>query len=167
MVDAAREKRETLPARVEETMAIVREHNAATRNLDQIIIWCDLNDEQSAIERALAAEGLTFSSVHGSQRPEESEDLLAEWRRGDTYALIGKPVMLGQGMNLQQCNVAVFVGVTYKFNDTIQAKSSGRRSSKPETSARASLPRPLGCRSAGSMISSKSAGASPLTAPSA
>jgi hypothetical protein len=29
--------------------------------------------------------------------------------------------MLGQGMNLQQCNKAIFVGITFKFNDLIQA----------------------------------------------
>lgn len=88
---------------------------------DQIVIWCDLNAEQDAIEAALAEKGLTFSSVHGALTTEEAEDRLQEWRDRKTYALIGKPVMLGQGMNLQQCNKAVFVGVTYKFNDLIQA----------------------------------------------
>ena len=46
---------------------------------------------------------------------------MAQWRNRETVALIGKPVMLGQGVNLQQCNKAVFVGITYKFNDLIQA----------------------------------------------
>lgn len=88
---------------------------------DQIVIWCDLNAEQDAIERALADRGLTFSSVHGALTTEEAERRIQEWRDRKTYALIGKPVMLGQGMNLQQCNKAIFVGVTYKFNDLIQA----------------------------------------------
>lgn len=88
---------------------------------DQIVIWCDLNSEQDAIEQALAQRGLTFSSVHGSLDTDEVERRLEEWRDRKTYALIGKPVMLGQGMNLQQCNKAVFVGITYKFNDLIQA----------------------------------------------
>lgn len=88
---------------------------------DQIVVWCDLNAEQDAIERSLAERGLTFSSVHGALTTEEAERRLQEWRDRKTYALIGKPVMLGQGMNLQQCNKAVFVGVTYKFNDLIQA----------------------------------------------
>jgi DNA modification methylase len=88
---------------------------------DQLIIWCDLNAEQDAIESALRSRGLTFSSVYGSLSTEEAERRIQEWRDRKTYALIGKPVMLGQGMNLQQCNKAVFVGVTYKFNDLIQA----------------------------------------------
>lgn len=88
---------------------------------DQIIVWCDLNAEQEAIEQALAERGLTFSSVHGALTTEEAERRIQEWRDRKTYALIGKPVMLGQGMNLQQCNKAIFVGVTYKFNDLIQS----------------------------------------------
>lgn len=94
---------------------------AAPAGSDQIVVWCDLNAEQDAIERALAERGLTFSSVHGALTTEEAERRLQEWRDRKTYALIGKPVMLGQGMNLQQCNKAVFVGITYKFNDLIQA----------------------------------------------
>lgn len=88
---------------------------------DQIVIWCDLNAEQEAIERALAQRGLSYSSVHGSMTTEEAERRIQEWRDRKTYALIGKPVMLGQGMNLQQCNKALFLGITYKFNDLIQA----------------------------------------------
>ena len=65
--------------------------------------------------------GLSFSSVHGGLADDVAEDRLDDWRAERTYALIGKPVMLGQGMNLQQSHTAVFVGVTYKFNDTIQA----------------------------------------------
>lgn len=118
--EAAAEKRRSIPARVAKAMQLVREQRDASPG-DQIILWCDLNDEQQALERALAAEGITYSSVHGSLHPDETEARLLAWKAGETYALIGKPVMLGQGMNLQQCNTAVFVGVTYKFNDLIQA----------------------------------------------
>ena len=117
--EAAAEKRRSMPARVAELMRIVRAHAAADNG--QIILWCNLNDEQTAIERALAAEGLTYSSVHGSLDPDDVESRLAQWRNGDTYALIGKPVMLGQGMNFQQCWTAVYVGLTFSFNDLIQS----------------------------------------------
>lgn len=120
MVDAAREKRLTLSERVAQLMTIVAGHRASHPG-DQIILWCDLNDEQTAIEQALTAEGWSYSSVHGSLTDDEAERRLDQWRDRETYALIGKPVMLGQGMNLQQANTAVYVGVTYKFNDTIQS----------------------------------------------
>lgn len=116
----AREQRRTLADRVARLMAIVAEHQTANPG-DQIILWCHLNDEQRAIEQALLAKGITFSSVHGGLDLDEAERRLSEWKARKTTALIGKPVMLGQGMNLQQANTAVFVGVTHKFNDLIQA----------------------------------------------
>ena len=116
---AAKEKRDSLASRIDKLMTIVREHRDADGS--QIILWCDLNDEQSAIERALAAEGLTYSSVHGSLDPDTAEDRIDAWRDKETWALIGKPVQLGQGLNFQQAHTAVFAGVTFKFNDTFQA----------------------------------------------
>lgn len=117
---AAREKRDTMPARVARAMEIIDDYKAAGE-FDQVILWCDLNAEQDALEKACRDAGITYSSVHGSLDDEEVETRLDAWRNKETQALIGKPVMLGQGLNLQQCNKAIFVGITYKFNDTIQA----------------------------------------------
>jgi len=115
----AREKRDSLAGRVEKLMGIVRGHRETDGS--QIILWCDLNDEQSEIEKALKAAGITYSSVHGSLDPDEAERRIDAWRDKETWALIGKPVQLGQGLNFQQAHTAVFAGVTYKFNDTFQA----------------------------------------------
>lgn len=115
----AKEKRDSLPARIRKLLEMAKAHHATDDG--QIILWCDLNDEQSAIESELKAAGISYSSVHGSLDTDEAERRLDMWRDNETYALIGKPVMLGQGLNLQQANVAIFAGVTYKFNDTIQA----------------------------------------------
>ncbi|QBP31756.1 DNA methylase [Mycobacterium phage Piper2020] len=116
---AAAEKRRSLDARLSKLTEIVFDH--AEHGEGQIVIWCDLNDEQRAIEKALEDAGLSFSSVYGSLDPDEVERRLADWKNRDTYALIGKPVMLGQGMNLQQAHVCVYIGVTHKFNDLIQS----------------------------------------------
>lgn len=121
-IDAAREKRRTLTERIARAVHLVTLHHAGSVDgAEQIILWCDLNDEQAALERALDAEGLTYSSVHGSLTDEQVEDRLRAWLAGETYALIGKPMMLGRGLNLQQCSTAVFVGITQKFEQTIQA----------------------------------------------
>ncbi|AII28210.1 DNA helicase/methylase [Mycobacterium phage Sparky] len=116
---AAAEKRRSLDARLSKLTEIVTDH--AAHGEGQIVIWCDLNDEQRAIEKALEDAGLSFSSVYGSLDPDEVERRLSDWKNRDTYALIGKPVMLGQGMNLQQAHVCVYIGVTHKFNDLIQS----------------------------------------------
>ena len=118
MVEASREKQRTLDLRIAEMMAIIGQYRD-DGDLDQIVLWCDLNVEQDAIERALTAVGISWSSIHGSLDVDEAESRMAQWRNRETVALIGKPVMLGQGVNLQQCNKAVFVGITY--NDLIQA----------------------------------------------
>jgi hypothetical protein len=120
VAQAAAEKRATLDVRVAEMMNII-DANGVGDDGDQVVIWCDLNDEQRSIERALDAAGISYSSVYGSLSIDESEARIEAWKRRDTCALIGKPVMLGQGLNLQQCNRAIFVGLTYKFNDVIQA----------------------------------------------
>lgn len=118
--DAAREKRDTLAPRIDRLMAILKTYRADPAD-DQVVIWCDLNAEQRAIEAALDAAGITYSSVHGALSTDEVEQRITEWRDRRTFALIGKPVQLGQGLNLQQANKALFVGVTHKFNDFIQA----------------------------------------------
>ena len=120
VAQAAAEKRATLDVRVAEMMNII-DANGIGDGADQVVIWCDLNDEQRAIERALDAAGISYSSVYGSLTIDESEARIEAWKNRTTCALIGKPVMLGQGLNLQQCNRAIFVGLTYKFNDVIQA----------------------------------------------
>lgn len=118
--ETATQKRLTLEARVAEMMRIVKENDIGDDG-DQVLLWCDLNDEQRAIEKALDVAGISYSSVYGSLTVEESERRIEAWKNREVCALIGKPVMLGQGLNLQQCNRAIFVGLTYKFNDVIQA----------------------------------------------
>lgn len=113
---AAREKRDTLADRIAQLTAIVGAHPG-----EPIILWFDLNDEQTEIERALQAAGVTYSSVQGSTPDDVAEERIDAWKEGRTQALVGKPVQLGSGRNFQRAAVAVFAGVTYKFNDTIQA----------------------------------------------
>ena len=127
-VESSREKRHTLDARITRALDIVSEHAAIaqaspSRDLtgNQIILWCDLNDEQDELERRLQSRGLSYSSIRGAQSDEEVEEELRKWLVGETYALIGKPMMLGRGLNLQQCSEAVFVGVTHKYEQTVQA----------------------------------------------
>jgi hypothetical protein len=120
LVGAAREKRNTLDARIERLKQLVAAHVEQSPG-EQLILWCDLNDEQDEIENALTAVGVTFSSVHGGLSDDEHERRLDEWRDAKTTALIGKPVQLGQGLNLQQAAVSIFVGVTHKFEQTVQA----------------------------------------------
>lgn len=122
--EAARAKRATLHLRLDRMLSILDDYGhirAGGPTDDQVVIWVDLNAEQRAVEKALAQRGLSYSSIDGSLSTEEVERRLEMWRDHQTYALVAKPVMLGEGVNLQQCNKAIFLGITYKFHDLVQA----------------------------------------------
>lgn len=117
--DEARERRDTLTARIAKMAEIV---NAAPA--DNFILWHDLEAERHAIEAVLPEA----RSVYGAQPLDDREDLIIGFSDGRFRLLAGKPVMLGSGCNFQRhCHRAVFVGVNHKFNDFIQACHRLRR----------------------------------------
>lgn len=119
---AAREKKNSLPARTEKLTEIVREIQAK-----QFVVWCDLNDEQKAIDGALDALDIPSSSLYGKDGIDQREELLSQWKAGETAALVTKPAMYGAGVNLQQSHRAIFFGITFKFYAFIQACARQRR----------------------------------------
>lgn len=114
---AAHEKRDSLPRRIDKLATIVETIQPG----EQFIVWCDLNDEQRAVDKLIGGMGIAFSSLYGSQDIDDRELLMNQWRSRETDAFVSKPIMYGAGVNLQQCSRAVFLGVGYKFFDFIQA----------------------------------------------
>lgn len=113
VIGAAREKRDSLSSRVAKAAEI-----AAESPDDHFIFWHDLEAEREALEAAMPE----LVTVYGSQDVEEREKLIADFSDGRIRRFGGKPVMLGSGCNFQRhCHRAVFVGITAKFNDFIQA----------------------------------------------
>lgn len=111
--DAAREKRESLPARLAKMLELRAEDPDAHR-----VIWHDLEAERDAIERAIPSA----VTVYGSQDLDEREAAVRAFSDGEIAELAGKPVMLGSGCNLQRhCAWAIYLGIGHKFNDFIQA----------------------------------------------
>lgn len=88
---------------------------------DQIIVWCHLNEEQERLEKALKSRGISVASIYGSLPMEEKERRLLDWKDRKYSVLLSKPEILGSGANLQQSHIAIFAGIDYSFNDTIQA----------------------------------------------
>jgi len=110
---AAREKRESLPARVAKVREIVEADPG-----DHFIVWHDLEDERHAIQQALPEA----VSVWGSQDLEEREARIVGFGDGEHRILSTKPIIAGSGCNFQRhCHREVFAGITHKFNDFIQA----------------------------------------------
>jgi len=113
VVDAAREKRETLQARVAKAAEII-----AAQPAEHWLIWHDLEDERRAIEAAIPG----VVSVYGTQDLEEREGHVVAFSEGRIPRLASKPVLLGSGCNFQRhCARAVFTGIGFKFRDLIQA----------------------------------------------
>ena len=113
IVGAAREKRASIGARVKKAADLKAQSPG-----DHFIFWHDLEDERAALERAIPS----IRSVYGALDPETREARIADFSDGRLTDLAGKPVMLGSGCNFQRhCHRAVFVGITAKFNDFIQA----------------------------------------------
>lgn len=114
--NAAREKRDTLTARVEKMREIIAADPDA-----HFIIWHDLEDERRAIEAALP----DVRSIRGASTPKEldaREQTIIEFSDGMFKHLAAKPVIAGSGCNFQRhCHKAIFLGVGFKFNDFIQA----------------------------------------------
>ena len=117
---ASVEKRATIDQRVRLALALVGEHLEAEPD-DQVIVYCLLNDEQRALEKAFATYGISVSSIDGSMATTEVERRLAQWKARETTVLLGKPVMLGVGLNLQQACRMVLASIDYRFHDVIQA----------------------------------------------
>ncbi|MBT2326087.1 DNA methylase N-4 [Variovorax paradoxus] len=88
---------------------------------EQVIVWCDLNAEQLALERALQGAGISLVSLTGSQSVDDRDELLWAWRQRKVDAFVSKPEMYGAGINLQQCHRMIFAGIDYSFNAFIQA----------------------------------------------
>lgn len=122
--DAAREKRDSLSARVAKLLEIRAEDPARHR-----ILWHDLEDERRALEAAIPG----LISVYGSQDLETREGHVIAFSEGRVPELASKPVLLGAGVNFQHhCSQAIFLGIGFKFADFIQAVHRIHRFLQPE-----------------------------------
>ena len=129
MIEASREKRDTIPARVAKLAEIVAESPE-----DHFLLWHDMEAERKAIEKVMEtfhdelahpcsyAPIPTFRSVFGSQPIPMREEIIRAFAEGEITHLAAKPMMYGSGCNFQYfCHRAIFAGVGFKFNDFIQA----------------------------------------------
>lgn len=111
--DTSREKRETLDDRVAKAVEIVRDNPEK-----HYLLWHDLEDERRAIIKAIPEA----MDVFGTQDLETREERVIGFAEGRIKHLATKPEISGSGCNFQRhCADAIFIGITYKFNDIIQA----------------------------------------------
>ena len=115
--DAAREKRESMPARIKKMSEIIQDDPKS-----HYIIWHDLESERNEIMKMIPKSKYNSAQVYGSQDLDEREQTVIDFADGKIQYLATKPSLSGQGCNFQyHCHKAIFLGVGYEFNDFIQA----------------------------------------------
>ncbi len=81
------------------------------------VVWCDLNSESEALAKAIPGA----VEVRGSDRPDQKEERLEAFSRGDADVIVTKPTIAGFGLNWQHCHQQVFVGLSDSWEQYYQA----------------------------------------------
>ena len=111
--EAAREKRESIEARVQVAKKIVDSDPDA-----HFILWHDLEAERHEIKKVIPET----VDIYGSMDYDKREQRVIDFSEGRTRIFATKKELSGSGCNFQKhCHRAIFVGIDYEFNDFIQA----------------------------------------------
>jgi hypothetical protein len=82
--------------------------------LDKWLIWCNLNKEQDALEKAFTGKCV---SIRGNTPYDKRLVDEKAWREGEMPIMISKPSVFGFGMNWQHCNKIAFVGLSDCYDE--------------------------------------------------
>lgn len=104
-------RKDSLAARVAEAKRIAEETD------DQILIWCNYNDESEALKKAIS----NSYEVKGSDTEEHKENGMIGFSENTVKRLISKPSICGFGMNWQNCHRIVFCGLSDSYEQFYQA----------------------------------------------
>ena len=111
--DAAKEKNESISARVMKAKGIVDSDPDA-----HFLLWHDLELERKALLKEIPGT----VDIYGSMDYDERERRVIDFSEGRTRLFATKKSLSGSGCNFQRhCHRAIFVGIDYEFNDFIQA----------------------------------------------
>lgn len=105
-------KRQTSEARAEAAASLV-----AAEPDEAWLLWCDSNYEADALRAAIPQA----VEVRGSQPIDVKESRIAAFESGETRYVIGKPSMLGFGLDWSHCARMAFVGRSYSYETWYQA----------------------------------------------
>lgn len=84
---------------------------------EQWLLWCDLNAEGDAIEKAIP----DAVQIAGADDPDKKQEALIAFAEGKLRVLVTKPSIAGFGMNFQRCNRMAFVGLSDSWEQFYQA----------------------------------------------
>lgn len=104
-------RRESLDVRCKRAADIVNHSN------DNWIVWCDLNDESAKLASLIN----NSVEVKGSDKSSHKRDSMLDFANDKIKCLVTKPSIAGFGMNWQNCNNMIFVGLSDSYEAYYQA----------------------------------------------
>lgn len=84
---------------------------------DQWLIWCELNDESTALAQLIPGA----VEVTGSDDEDVKTQNMLAFAAGEVRVLVTKPKIAGFGMNWQSCHRMAFAGATHSYEQWYQA----------------------------------------------
>ena len=84
---------------------------------EQVLVWCDLNSESESLTKSINGA----VEVKGAHNLAYKENAMNGFTDGENRVLVSKPSIAGWGMNWQQCNKMIFVGLSDSFEAYYQA----------------------------------------------
>jgi len=106
-----KEKRLTLIDRVTRAAEIA---NAAS---GAVIVWCETNDESTALTKAIP----DAIEVHGGMTPDQKETALDAFTFGKARVIVTKPKLAGFGLNWQHADTVIFASISHSYEQHYQA----------------------------------------------
>ncbi len=117
-VQPAQGLQERNKARKESVDARVAKAAEIANSIDsEVLVWCHLNEESEKLTASIN----DAIEVSGSSKPEHKEKTLLGFADGEVKCLVSKPKIAGFGMNWQNCNHMIFVGLSDSFEAFYQA----------------------------------------------
>ena len=83
----------------------------------QWLVWCNLNDESTALTAAINGA----VEVTGSDDDDHKERAMLDFQDGKIRVLVSKPSICGFGMNFQNAHQVAFVGLSHSYEQYYQA----------------------------------------------
>lgn len=104
-------RKESLDIRCQTAANIVNNSN------DNWLVWCDLNDESKKLQQLINDS----IEVKGSDKQSHKSKSMLDFSDDKIKCLVTKPSIAGFGMNWQNCNNMIFVGLSDSYEQYYQA----------------------------------------------
>ena len=108
-------RRDSIGDRVKAAVNVI-ERNKEDED-DQFCVWCNLNAESDTI----SDERPTIVNIQGSDTNEYKSRNMLAFARKELAEIVSKPKIAGLGMNWQNCNKVIFLGLSDSYEQFYQA----------------------------------------------